>query len=62
MEVYFSSKARIKDVRVSVTADNRVIATKKLVEIRPAEIETIQLDLSKAGNDISNIFLSCEKV
>lgn len=62
VDVYFRSKARIKDVRVSVTADNRVIATKRLVEIRPAEIETIQLDLSKAGNDILDIFLSCEKV
>lgn len=60
--IYFRSKKRMNNVKVIVSLDNEIIASKKFIELRPAELEQIEVDFSKVDEHSKDISLKMEKV
>jgi hypothetical protein len=46
-DIYFRTKQKEEDRHVTITSGDNILIAKKYIEIRPSELEHIQIDIDK---------------
>ncbi len=60
-DLYFRSRKKEEGIHVTVSSNDKVLAAKRYTEIRPSELEHLQIDIEKIEDSLKDINIRMEK-